>query len=632
MTTKSNPTIISVNIKGNSYFQLIDTEDKYFEKGRVKRILERYRSFFKDNELLLIESNINYIALNELIEKINGALFKISAPALIIDHSVQNYIQQNEYEIEEHRIAGSTIKNHDRRWDSELNQFIEVLHEEIQRPLKDKQIQASFYLTTMKRAANFSVPGAGKTAMTYGAFAYLSSPRVNKVRQLLVVSPINAFEAWRTEYLEVFGNKRKLNYLNLQEAKYRDSGKVRMDWARSQLIFINYEALEGKVSILNELIDEQTMLVFDEAHRIKGINGRRAVAAMNLGHNSIYKYILTGTPIPNNYTDIYNMLNIMYRQEYDSFFGWEVNDLKNPDVNQINEKLSPFFWRTTKKDLMVPPAESDKLIIASPTEEQKQLVEAIYQNEKNILSLYLRLLQASTNPSLLLQKLEYRDLGFLQDEIELTYFNALTKEEQDIAKINAYKKLNVDSMTSSKFEQGIKLIKQLVSENKKVIVWAMFVDTMKKIQHTLDNEQIDVSLIYGATSKDNRISMINNFRDGTTQVLISNPNTLGESISLHQTVHDAVYFEFNFNLTFMLQSRDRIHRLGLKSDQYTRYHYLITDGDKAHSSYIDQVVYERLKQKEETMLNAIEGDFLIPEVPDDYLTDIKKIIGKQNFK
>lgn len=632
MMTKSNPTITSVNIEGIVYFQLIDSKENYFSKGRVKRIIERYRSLFKNKDLLLIESDINYISLSEFIEKINGALLKISAPALKIDQSVQNYIHQNRYEIEEHQIAGSTIKNFDSRWNSEIVQFIEVINKEIERPLKAKQLQASFYLTTMKKAANFSVPGAGKTAMAYGSFAYLSSKKINKVRQLLVISPINAFEAWRTEYIEVFGDKRNLNYLNLQDVKYKNNGQVRMDWAKSDLIVLNYEALEGKIDILNELIDEQTMLVFDEAHRIKGINGRRANAAMSIGHRCVYKYILTGTPIPNGYQDIYNMLNLMYRQEYESFFGWEVNELKSPNVNQINEKISPFFWRTTKKDLMVPSAEPDKLIIVSPTKEQKKLVEAIYENEKNVLSLYLRLLQASTNPSLLLKKLEYKDLGVLKEEIELTYFNALTKDEQDVAKKNVYEKLNVNNMTSTKFEKGIQLVKKLVSENKKVIVWAMFVDTMKKIEKELFNEQIDVSLIYGATSKDHRIDMINDFRNGSTQVLISNPNTLGESISLHQSVHDAVYFEFNFNLTFMLQSRDRIHRLGLRPEQYTRYHYLMTDGDRAHRSYIDKVVYERLKQKEETMLNAIEGELLVPEVPDDYLTDIKKIIKNEKSK
>src|SRR5699024_5068456 len=135
-------------------------------------------------------------------------------------------------------------------------------------------------------------------------------------------------------------------------------------------------------------------------------------------------------------------------------------------------------------------------------------------------------------------------------------------------------------------------------------------------------------LIYGQTPKEDRVGLINDFRDGTAQVLISNPATLGESISLHQTVHDAVYFEYNFNLTFMLQSRDRIHRLGLEKDQYTRYYYLMTEGNKAHNGFIDQLVYIRLKEKEEIMMNAIEGDLLLPEVTDDYRSEERRV-GKE---
>lgn len=101
---------------------------------------------------------------------------------------------------------------------------------------------------------------------------------------------------------------------------------------------------------------------------------------------------------------------------------------------------------------------------------------------------------------------------------------------------------------------------------------------------------------------------------------------LGESISLHQTVHDAVYFEYNFNLTFMLQSRDRINRLGLPQNQYTRYYYLMTKGDVAHMGFIDSTVYRKLKDKEKVMLDAIDGQLLAPEYTDDYLQEVKDIV------
>lgn len=161
------------------------------------------------------------------------------------------------------------------------------------------------------------------------------------------------------------------------------------------------------------------------------------------------------------------------------------------------------------------------------------------------------------------------------------------------------------------------------------MVWGMFVDTMKKIQVALQDAGIRSNLVYGGTPKEDRVGLINSFRNktGGIDVMISNPATLGESISLHREVHDAVYFEYNFNLTFMLQSRDRIHRLGLKPDDYTRYYYLQLNGEIARDGFIDKRVYERLKQKEQVMLSAIDGDLLLPMIEDDFLDDVKRVIG-----
>lgn len=289
---------------------------------------------------------------------------------------------------------------------------------------------------------------------------------------------------------------------------------------------------------------------------------------------------------------------------------------------------SHFFLRTTKKDLNVPEADPDQLLVVQPSERQIDLAKTIHEVETNVLGRYIRLLQASTNPALLTEKINLNDLGFLFDEIDYSIESALDQVEQNKAKQRMYFDAGVESMVTPKFTTGMQLIEQLVAEGKKVIVWGMFVGTMHKIHNELSEREILSHLIYGQTPKEDRVELINEFRNGPVQVLISNPATLGESISLHQSVHDAVYFEYNFNLTFMLQSRDRIHRLGLDDNQYTRYYYLMTDGNNVHNGFIDQLVYDRLKEKELVMINAIEGNLLLPEVGDDYLEDVKKIITK----
>ena len=68
--------------------------------------------------------------------------------------------------------------------------------------------------------------------------------------------------------------------------------------------------------------------------------------------------------------------------------------------------------------------------------------------------------------------------------------------------------------------------------------------------------------------------IINKFRNKELDVLITNPHTLAESISLHSVCHNAIYYEYSYNLVHLLQSKDRIHRLGLAEDQYTQYYFM----------------------------------------------------------
>ena len=319
-------------------FKFIDSDDGILKTRKVNRLLERYQSFFQDIDQLVLSSELNYVQLTDLIGKLNDRL----NGSLEVDQEIRAFIEQNHYAINEQRVAGVTIKEYDDRWNDELQQFKEVVDQEISRPLKSQQVQASFYLATMRRAANFSVPGAGKTAMTYGAFAYLSSSALDEVNKLLVIAPLNAFEAWRTEFIEVFGDKRQLSFMNLKD--FDNPADIRTNWGIANVIVINYESLFGwKLSVLNALIDEKTMIAFDEVHRIKNPVGKCARNALELGKSARYRYVLTGTPIPNSYKDIYNFLHLLYDNEYESFFGWDIRELEVSNANEINEKIQPFL-------------------------------------------------------------------------------------------------------------------------------------------------------------------------------------------------------------------------------------------------------------------------------------------------
>ena len=625
MATKFDSPIIIKN--KNGLFQLLDDDHHTLETKVAQRGLAIFAPYFEDPDQRTFKEDLTYVQLLELVKKLNRRLQRKGLPEVKPSSKFNQFVQQRQYYIKEQSQAGLTIKDGDPRCQHEFDNFKSVVSQEITRPLKPEQEKASFFMTIMKRAANFSVPGAGKTAMMYGTFAYLSSPRVNEVDKLLVVSPLNAFAAWRTDFDAVFGPKRKLNYFNMGDNKYKNNvGAIKHDWVQADVITINYESLQSKLNIINDLLDSKTMLVFDEVHRVKGVGGQRAKAALSLSQTPHYRYVLTGTPIPNGFRDIYNFLHLMYPDEYSSFFAWDLTTLNNIDPEDVNKKLSPFFWRTNKKDLHVPKPDPDIIKEVEPSKNQQMLSQAIYETENGTLATFIRLLQASTNPELLATNINYKELGLVDADSGVWDKQALTVEKENASSGDAYKKYNLANVESPKFEMGIDLIDKLVSQGKKVLVWGMFVGTMQKITDTLNGMGIKTILVYGATPKQDREGMINNFRTGDAQVLVSNPNTLGESISLHQKVHDAVYFEYNFNLTFMLQSRDRINRLGLPANQYTRYYYLMTKGDVAHMGFIDNTVYKKLKDKEKVMIDAIDGQLLVPEYTDDYLQEVKDII------
>ncbi|MGL4382770.1 MAG: SNF2-related protein [Bacilli bacterium] len=597
--------------------------------------------YFEEDYCTIIAST-GYKDIEEIINK-TRKIAEQNNLSVIVSEAVEEYLSRKKYSIKKYQLLGDVCKKSVELFPEDMkksfNVFCDIVQAEVSRPLYDIHLHAAFYEYEMMRAANFSVPGSGKTSMILGVFAYLNRNTVSdydKLERILVISPLSAFDSWKEEFRNVFGNKKKLVVIDSQSSKdfkYELNSK----WGICNLILINYESLDSVLKVINGYIDTHTMLVFDEVHRIKNVESIRAKDCLELSRIPRYKYVLTGTPIPNSYCDIYNFLNLLHGEEYKSFFEWKAIDLKSPGskkIREINTRLYPFFWRTNKKDLKVPPAESDVLVVVKPSREQLKLVEAIYKNEKSRLAIIIRLIQASTNPALVKQVLNFQDY-------EDTEFNEIREEEREIFNKEKgesidnkenYNEFNLDKIESPKFLKGIELVSSLIDSGKKVLVWGIYVDTINRISNTLIEKGYSVNLVYGTTEVQLRTDLINEFKEGSVQVLVTNPQTLGESISLHHFVHDAVYFEYDYNLTHMLQSKDRIHRLGLKEEVKTRYYYLLTESESDFSDkfgFIDQKIYDRLKKKEEIMYNAIDNKVLSIEYSEDEIGDTLRIIDEE---
>lgn len=546
---------------------------------------------------------------------------------LVIDPSVEAARDTAGTVMDELAARGLAVKSHADCIQEAFSEYSQKLDALMDRPLRDRQKWDSFFLYMMGKAANFGVPGSGKTASSLGTFAYLRS--LGLADRVLVVCPKNAFGSWRDEWESCFGSQVPCRSLCFHDAEFAGmpaaAKRKELAWnaGRYNLILVNYEAAAIYAEELADIASQGTLLVFDEVHKVKRVGGVRADAALRIARDAQYAVALTGTPIPNSYLDLYNLLHILYPDDYASHFAFSEAFLADPPVGgatEVNELLRPFFCRTNKRSLGVPDPCDDIVVEVEATRAESDMLDALqaaYSGDP--LALIVRILQLESDPAMLSDALDPEELAGAVDGD-----GGVTGPGVEPAFIPP---LSLCEGPTAKTKRCIELVEGLVAEGKATIVWCFFKRSMSNVKAALRARGISAEVINGGTSQEERDATLRSFKAGITKVLITNPHTLAESVSLHSVCHDAVYFEYSYNLVHLLQSKDRIHRLGLPDGQYTQYHFLQTVfplTDEGRWS-LDAKIYLRLQEKEEAMLAAIDQGVLEGGATDD--DDVRAVLG-----
>lgn len=217
----------------------------------------------------------------------------------------------------------------------------------------------------------FLDPGLRKTSITLGAFRILKSQGM--VRRMLVVAPIRvAYNVWPSE-IEKWKQFQDLNVVVLHGADKCDELLDRED---VDVYVINPEGLDwllgrpgkrrGQILPNNERFKrlDCQMFVLDESSKFKNTQTKRFKILRPFLPKFLRRVILTGSPAPKNYLDLFGQVYIMdlghslgeyithYRNKYfdPSGFGGYTWVLREGSKERIQDKVRPYVMRMEAED------------------------------------------------------------------------------------------------------------------------------------------------------------------------------------------------------------------------------------------------------------------------------------------
>ncbi|MDB5164263.1 MAG: helicase, superfamily, partial [Candidatus Saccharibacteria bacterium] len=239
---------------------------------------------------------------------------------------------------------------------------VNFLNKHIQRKLLDHQVKASYHLSLVGNGANFSVPGSGKTTVLLSYYEKLKT--MHKVDVLFVVGPPACFGPWRDEFKVVLG--RNPNECLLAGGSQTDRKRLySYPPEGAELFLTTFQTLQNDFGLVKSMLAKdnlRALLVIDEAHYIKQVDGRWANAVLAIAPAAKYRCVLTGTPAPHSYKDLFNLFAFLWQEHSpisdEDHARLEIYE-KNHDYERAGKllapKLDPLFYRVRKKDLGLMP-------------------------------------------------------------------------------------------------------------------------------------------------------------------------------------------------------------------------------------------------------------------------------------
>lgn len=336
-------------------------------------------------------------------------------------------------------------------------------------------------------------------------------------------------------------------------------------------ILKNFHELKSKEETLISKFNPE-LIIIDEAHYIQNGQAQRTKLVNNFASKAKYLWLLTGTPMTSRPMNYYNLLNLIENPTAQNWMAYAIRYCQGYQFNAGKRKV----WNTSGASNL------EELRDRTSRQVLRRLkTDVLDLPDKIITPVYLRL--------------KSKNYEGLMGEYYEWYENK--KEESSSLTIQFSKLMKVRQVIAEeKINTTIELAQSIIDQDKKVIIFTNFTDTLQKICQHFGKQAVYLD---GSCSKPHRQHAVDQFQENDKiKVFVGNLKAAGVGITL--TAGEAcIMNDLSFVPSDHQQAEDRAYRYGQKNS--VSIYYPIFENS------IEGAIYDILSNKK-NIIDTVMGD------------------------
>ncbi|KAI3434723.1 hypothetical protein D9Q98_002784 [Chlorella vulgaris] len=441
------------------------------------------------------------------------------------------------------------------------------------------------------------------------------------VRKVAVVTPSSLTQNWADEARKWLGDER----MRVMVLSPGPQGKQQVvDFKHGSVyraVAVSYETLRKHAAELAGCVD---LLVCDEGHRLKSAQGNKTISALT-SLNCPRRVLLTGTPLQNNLSEFYAMVNFVNPDSLGSLATFErvlaapINRSRDRNASaeerelgatrsaELSRRVEAFVLRRTREvNARYLPPLSDYVVFCRPTEAQLRLYRSVLGSSSvrsllsasgnnygdQTLTVLTNLRKICNHPSL------YTPTPTDGGGEAAAHEAAVAAEAAPEA--GAGQGLSFDAEQSGKMAVlGLLLRESLVGAGERVVVVSQSTAALDLVQKLCDGRGWKTVRIDGGTDVAKRQDVVNSFNlYGVGQVFLLSTTAGGAGLNL-TGANRLVLLDSHWNPAMDLQAMARVWRDGQKKACVV--YRLLTTGT------LDEKMYQRQLKKGDLAATTMGG-------------------------